>query len=147
MPRARGFKLKDNPDYPHLSAWFDAMDARPAYQQVLKHDDDLIVHGKVDHHTNPVASHACHQVKSDDMTHHLVSEKIMQFSKPPHVSTVDDFTQRARRHDSLSLHLVVSSSWLVCCFAPLSVHAPDRVTTLAVMLKFTLLLSGKLQLS
>ena len=34
MPRARGFMLRGNPDYPRLSAWFDAMDARPAYQQV-----------------------------------------------------------------------------------------------------------------
>lgn len=34
MPRARGFMLRSNPNYPHLSAWFDAMDARPAYQQV-----------------------------------------------------------------------------------------------------------------
>lgn len=77
MPRARGFRLKDNPDYPHLSAWFDAMDARPAYQQV----------------------------KSDDMTHHLVSEKIMQFSKPPHVAPLDDFTQRARREAAAKLNI------------------------------------------
>ena len=34
LPWARGFMLRGNPDYPHLSAWFDAMDARPAYQQV-----------------------------------------------------------------------------------------------------------------
>jgi glutathione S-transferase len=34
MPRARGFMLRGNPDYPRLGAWFDAMDARPAYQQV-----------------------------------------------------------------------------------------------------------------
>lgn len=38
LPVMRGFKLRDNADYPKTAAWFEALDARPAYQRV-KSDD------------------------------------------------------------------------------------------------------------
>lgn len=37
------------------------------------------------------------QVKSDDTTHHLISQKIMRSAELPHVQPVDGLTQRARR--------------------------------------------------
>lgn len=38
LPVMRGFELRDHTDYPHTAAWFQALDARPAYQKV-KSDD------------------------------------------------------------------------------------------------------------
>ena len=34
MSFVRGFHLRGNPAYPNLSAWFDAINALPSYQQV-----------------------------------------------------------------------------------------------------------------
>ncbi|KAG1672622.1 hypothetical protein FOA52_002102 [Chlamydomonas sp. UWO 241] len=34
LPHKRGFALRGNPKYPRLSAWFDALESRPAYQAV-----------------------------------------------------------------------------------------------------------------
>ena len=34
MPFVRGFSMKGNPSYPHLNAYYEAMDALPAYQEV-----------------------------------------------------------------------------------------------------------------
>jgi glutathione S-transferase len=44
LPVMRGLSLRDHPDFPKTAAWFEALDARPAYQKV----------------------------KSDDVTHNLV---------------------------------------------------------------------------
>ena len=38
LPVMRGFRLRDHPEYPQTAAWFQALDARPAYQKV-KSDD------------------------------------------------------------------------------------------------------------
>lgn len=36
MPFIRGLSLRDNPAYPNLGAWLDAMNALPSYQQVRR---------------------------------------------------------------------------------------------------------------
>lgn len=40
MPFVRGLPIKGRSDLPHLAAWFEALDARPAYQQVHRHSSD-----------------------------------------------------------------------------------------------------------
>eukprot|EP00884_Botryococcus_braunii_P008653 jgi/Botrbrau1/1778/Bobra.0217s0033.1 len=52
LPIARGFVLRGNPDFPNLTRWYEAMDARPTYRRV----------------------------KSDDTTHNLVVRKIFNMT-------------------------------------------------------------------
>lgn len=41
MPVARAFNMRDNPAYPRLDAWYQAMDELPAYQKVKSDDRTL----------------------------------------------------------------------------------------------------------
>jgi hypothetical protein len=110
LPRARGFRLQDNPDYPHVWAWFDAMDARPAYQKLIIFLSPagarqaactaiLLSKPGTIHKTLQLSMHAPlrPQVKSDDTTHHLISQEIMQLAEPPQIVPVNELIQRARR--------------------------------------------------
>ena len=48
MPAFRGLHLQGNPQFPHLDAWFAAMDAKPAYQRVKSDALTLnMVYGKL----------------------------------------------------------------------------------------------------
>ncbi|CAL8470974.1 g10516 [Coccomyxa elongata] len=70
LPVMRGFRLRDHPDYPHTAAWFQALDARPAYQKV----------------------------KSDDTTHNLVFRKI--FGVPLAATPAGSPAQAAARREA-----------------------------------------------
>ena len=43
LPKFRGVALRDNPDFPAVSRWLAAMEARPAYQRVRSDDQTVQV--------------------------------------------------------------------------------------------------------
>ena len=90
MPAFRGLHLQGNPKFPHLDAWFAAMDAKPAYQRV----------------------------KSDALTLNMVYGKLFGAQRV-RAQPASEAARRARREVAAKLHknhdVVLAGGLGACC--------------------------------
>ncbi len=90
MPAFRGLHLRGNPKFPHLDAWFAAMDAKPAYQRV----------------------------KSDALTLNMVYGKLFGAQRV-RTQPASEAARRARREVAAKLHknhdVVLAGGFGACC--------------------------------